>query len=76
MSEFRDAIARCYDGPDGPFNVSTANAVLAMPEMQALRSLALAAIPICCDDCAREFIEDRGGTPALIAWVLDEGSNP
>ena len=39
MSTFRDHIAAMYDGPEGPFAQNTAAAVLAMPEMEAIRKV-------------------------------------
>ena len=79
MSEFRDAIARCYDGPDGPFDRSTAAAVLASPEMQAIRqAFNTATAVLAMQECNTSRIDvlNRLNLPeSVIAWVLDEGSN-
>ena len=62
---FRDALARAYDGPDGPFAHSTADAVLASDEMQTLRLVARGSFTV---------HQLRLLHPSVRAWVLDDPS--
>ena len=75
---FRDALARAYDGPDGPFAHSTADAVLASDEMQAVRRTLerIADRMIYRDNWGNsaEVLTNYGLPDHLIAWVLDDPS--
>ena len=83
MTEFRDAIA--YTLLDSWPNTYTADAVLAMPEMQAIRkalihatyNAARHAYPAAPEPPMATYMRERCELPdSVIAWVLDEGSNP
>ena len=87
MSEFRDAIAAALAQPYCANAVSfyEASSVLAMPEMQAIRKALLHATynaarhayPAAPEPPMATYMRERCELPdSVIAWVLDEGSNP
>ena len=74
MTTFRDAI---YDAAwvqieaNGYFDRECANAVLAMPEMQAIRRvLRFDFDGWCCDDCRDAHLADLDLPEHVIDWVL------
>ena len=77
---FRDALARAYDGPDGPFAHSTADAVLASDEMKAIRYLIRFHYWLEesdnseSEDDARQALREFPLPESVIAWVLDDPS--
>lgn len=74
MTEFRDALADNMYHPHGcigddQLRQRNADAMLAMPEMQAIRKALQTAFEY-------ERYLTRELPESVIAWVLDEGSNP
>lgn len=74
MTEFRDAIERTVQMSPIYTGGVIADEVLAMPEMQAIRIL-LAGVIANMNDPKAVFAY-YGVPESVIAWVLDEGSNP
>ncbi len=80
MSTFRDAIAERCAAKSGPSPWNKADAVLDMPEMQAIRQW-LRGFGMdgtnhdhCCDQCLSMMGEKYGVPDSVIAWVMDGDS--
>lgn len=75
MSEFRDAIAVTGSQPYS-MTPCDADAILAMPEMQAIRTFILDAIPNdlspMTDETIAAWLRGQGLTQSVIEWVVVE----
>jgi uncharacterized iron-regulated protein len=81
MAEFRDAIAKTTfnttDITTNSENARIADAVMAMPEMQAIRKALRCWWEHCaCNDHSITDDPVDDFPDSVLAWVLDEGSNP